>query len=77
MIERLLKIMMDWKDRKNKKERHPLPPNNLPLVESGTEPSSDTPDFCVSPQIDKIFESQEQVIKASFGHQMVSSLILV
>jgi len=67
MIERLLKIMMDWKDRKNK-EMNRNQPNQLPLVDHRRIPGTPN-NFCAAPEIDKILESQEQVIKASFGHQ--------
>lgn len=67
MIERLLKIMMDWKDRKNK-EHNLNQPNHIPLFDPKRNPGAAN-NFCVAPEIDKILESQEQVIKASFGHQ--------
>jgi len=68
MIERLLKIVMDWKERKNK-EQNRNQPNQLPLVEHARNPGLPN-NFCAAPEIDKILESQEQVIKASFGHQV-------
>lgn len=70
MIERLLKIMMDWKDRKNK-EHNRNQPNHIPLFDPKRNPGAAN-NFCVAPEIDKILESQEQVIKASFGHQAVN-----
>lgn len=73
MIERLLKIMMDWKDRKNK-EMNRNQPNQLPLVDHRRIPGTPN-NFCAAPEIDKILESQEQVIKASFGHQAVNFLL--
>ena len=72
MIERLLKIVMDWKERKNK-EQNRNQPNQLPLVEHARNPGLPN-NFCAAPEIDKILESQEQVIKASFGHQVVKLL---
>lgn len=63
MIERFLKIIMDWKEKKTQLKRVVNPPGALSLIEE-TPTSHGT-------AVDKIYESQEQVIKASFGHQAV------
>lgn len=65
MIERFLKMIMDYKEKKNQLERVANPAGALPMV---TESPNGGP--CL-PDVGKIYESQEQVIKASFGHQTV------
>lgn len=67
MIERFLKIIMDWKEKKNQLKRVVNPVGPLSLIES---PGPST----LSADVGKIYESQEQVIKASFGHQAVTRL---
>lgn len=70
MIERFLKIVMDWKE-KQRIESPPAPQhraNPLPLIAESVA----SPPLPTSTDVERIYESQEQVIKASFGHQAVS-----
>ena len=70
MIERFLKIIMDWKEKKSQLKRVVNPVGPLSLIES---PGPST----LSAEVGKIYESQEQVIKASFGHQAVTWLHII
>lgn len=65
MIERFLKMIMDCKGKKSQLERVANPASALPMVAQSPNGGPCLPD------IGKIYESQEQVIKASFGHQTV------
>ncbi|KAI9553381.1 hypothetical protein GHT06_021282 [Daphnia sinensis] len=65
MIERFLKIIMDWKEKKNQLRRViSNPVSTLGLIAESPGQSN-----ALSADVEKIYESQEQVIKASFGHQ--------
>jgi len=85
MIERFLKIIMDWKEKQRmespsgqqQQQRGPHShmvasnSNAMPLIAESPGQlivSAATP----STDVERIYESQEQVIKASFGHQAVS-----
>ena len=61
---------MDWKEKKNKLSRVSNPAAGLPLMVESPGPLAVVQ--CSSTDVGKIYESQEQVIKASFGHQPVS-----
>lgn len=67
MIERFLKIIMDWKDARSREERTGGSPNHQPMMLEAMIPSGPQ----CNPAVGRIYESQEQVIKASFGHQAV------
>ena len=67
MIERFLKIIMDWKEKKNQLKRVV----SNPVAALGLIAESPGPVSALSADVEKIYESQEQVIKASFGHQAV------
>jgi zinc transporter 14 len=67
MIERFLKIIMDWKEKKNQLKRVV----NNPVAALSLIAESPGPVSALSADVEKIYESQEQVIKASFGHQAV------
>ena len=81
MIERFLKIIMDWKDSRNKDApgvngragHHHSSAQHQPMMILEQEETNNGV-MAVSngnPAVDRIYESQEQVIKASFGHQAV------
>lgn len=72
MIERFLKIIMDWKEARTREERIGNSPNHQPMILEGsnTSNSGNNSTQC-GIAVDRIYESQEQVIKASFGHQAV------
>ncbi len=72
MIERFLKIIMDWKEARTREERIGSSPNHQPMILEGsnTSNSGNNSTQC-GIAVDRIYESQEQVIKASFGHQAV------
>jgi hypothetical protein len=72
MIERFLKIIMDWKEKKNQLKRVV----SNPAAALGLIAESPGPVSALSADVEKIYESQEQVIKASFGHQAVTSEFL-
>lgn len=63
MIERFLKMIMDWKENQTREEVRSVAVHH-PMVES-------TPQAMNTDILGRIYESQEQVIKASFGHQAV------
>lgn len=65
MIERFLKIIMDWKEKKNQMRRV----ISNPVATLGLIAESPGQSNALSADVEKIYESQEQVIKASFGHQ--------
>lgn len=67
MIERFLKIIMDWKEKKNQLRRV----ISNPVATLGLIAESPGQSNALSADVEKIYESQEQVIKASFGHQAV------
>lgn len=89
MVERILKFIMDYKDRKDRKWKHEKissvlssTPENSTLSmlvdhknamngEGGSDSRSSTSTAMCSPQptTGVIYESQEQAIKSSFGHQ--------
>lgn len=66
MIERFLKIIMDWKEKKHQLQRV-INPDAGALSMIAESPASSV----LSANVERIYESQEQVIKASFGHQPV------
>ena len=72
MIERFLKIIMGWKEKKNQLKRVV----SNPAAALGLIAESPGPVSALSADVEKIYESQEQVIKASFGHQAVTSEFL-
>ena len=67
MIERLLKLIMDSRQRKSQERRKATESTQ----NGGTEMRLPIDQIA---EVERIYESQEQVIKASFGHQAVSLL---
>ena len=59
---------MDWKEKKNQLKRVV----SNPAAALGLIAESPGPVSALSADVEKIYESQEQVIKASFGHQAVT-----